>query len=74
MKMAELKKKFKDTWVLMVVTKENNLNQVIEAEPIMANKDRDKLHDKLISLPESQKIGKTFATLYTGKATGAILY
>jgi len=74
MKIAELKKKFKNTWVLAEVLKEDRLNRPIEVVPIISSDDRDELYDKLDSLPNSKKIGKTFTNFYTGKMTGAILY
>ena len=74
MKIAELKKKFKNTWVLAEVLKEDRLNRPIEVVPLISLDDRDELYDKLDSLPNSKKIGKTFTNFYTGKMTGAILY
>ena len=74
MKIAEIKKKFKNTWVLAEVLKEDRLNRPIEVVPIISSDDRDELYDKLDSLPNSKKIGKTFTNFYTGKMTGAILY
>ena len=70
MKIAELKKKFKNTWVLTEVLKENELNQPIDVKPIMTSKDRNRLYDKLAKLPR----GKFFATLYTGKIKGAFIF
>ena len=74
MKIADVKKKFNNTWVLAEVLKENELNQPVEVKPIMASSDRNELYDKLGSLPHKKKSGKTFATLYTGKITGAFLF
>ena len=72
MKISEVKKKYKNTWVLAEVLKENELNQAVEVKPIMASKDKNELYDKLGAL--SQKRGKTFATLYTGKIAGAFIF
>lgn len=69
MKIAELKKKFKNTWVLAEVLKENELNQPVEVKPIMVSKDRDKIYKKL----GEQQPGKLYAPLYTGKITGAFI-
>lgn len=70
MKISEVKKKFKNTWVLLEVIKENKLNQAIEVKPLMANKDRNKIYEGIAKVPK----GKTVATLYTGKITGSFLF
>lgn len=70
MKISEVKKKFKNTWVLMEVLKENELNQPIDVRPIKANKDRNKLYEAIPKVPK----GKTVATLYTGKTSGSFLF
>lgn len=70
MKVAEVKKKFKNTWVLAEVLKENELNQPVDVKPIMADRDRNKLYDKIATLPK----GITVATIYTGKVTGAFIF
>ena len=62
MKIAELKKKFKNTWVLAEVLKEDRLNRPIEVVPIISSDDRDELYDKLDSLPNSKKIGRLLLT------------
>ncbi len=69
MKVSELKKKFKNKWVLAEVLKENELNQPVEVRPIIVSKDRDKIYKKL----GEQQLGKLYATLYTGKITGAFI-
>lgn len=70
MKVAEVKKKFKNTWVLAEVLKEDELNQPIEVKPIMSSDDRNKLYDKIATLPK----GTHVATLYTGKISGVFLF
>lgn len=70
MKIPEVRKKFKNTWVLAEVLKENELNQPVEVKPIMVNKDRNKLYDKIATLPK----GTTVATIFTGKIKGAFLF
>lgn len=70
MKVAEVKKKFKNTWVLAEVLKEDELNQPIEVKPIMSSDDRNKLYDKIATLPK----GTHVATLYTGKISGTFLF
>jgi hypothetical protein len=69
MKIAELKKKFKNKWVLAEVLKENELNQPVDVKPIVVSKDRNEIYDSLAKQPR----GKLFATLYTGKISGAYL-
>lgn len=69
MKIAELKRKFKNTWVLAEVLKKNERNQPVEVKPIMASKDRDKIYKKL----GEQRPGKLYAPLYTGKITGTFI-
>lgn len=63
MKFSDVKKKFKNVWVLAEVIKENELNQPIEVNPITASRSRDKIYDKLATLPKN----KLYTTLYTGK-------
>lgn len=70
MKVSEVKKKFKNTWVLAEVVKENELNQPTDVKPIMASKERDEIYDRMAKLPRGKKV----ATLYTGKITGAFLF
>lgn len=70
MKIAEVKKKFKNVWVLADVLKENELNQPVEVRPIMADQDRNKIYDKMAALPRGKKV----TTLYTGKIKGAFLF
>lgn len=69
MKITDIKKKFKNSWVLAEVIKENALNQPVDVKPILASKDRNKIYDKLAKLPK----GKLFASIYTGKISGAYL-
>jgi len=69
MKVSELKKKFKNKWVLAEVLKENELNQPVEVRPIIVSKDRDKIYKKLREQPP----GKLYAPLYTGKITGTFI-
>lgn len=74
MKIADVKKKFKNTWVLAEVLKENKLNQPVNVKPIMASQDKNELYDKLGGLSQNKTSGKTFTTLYTGKITGAFIF
>lgn len=70
MKISEVKKKFKDTWVLAEVLKQDKLNQATDVNPIIANKNRNKLYEKMASLPR----GTHVATIYTGEVKGAFLF
>lgn len=70
MKIAEVKKKFKNKWVLAEVLKENELNQPVDVKPIMINTDRNELYDRIAKVPK----GKTVATIFTGKIKGAFLF
>ncbi len=70
MKISEVKKKFRNTWVLAKVLKADKLNQLVDVEPIYANKDRDKVYDKIATLPK----GTHVATLFTGKIEGPFLF
>lgn len=66
MKIVELKKKFKNKWVLAEVLKENELNQPVDVKPIMASTDKNEIYDRIAKVPK----GKILATLYTGKFKG----
>lgn len=74
MKISEVKKKYKNTWVLAEVLKEDDLNQAVEVKPIVTSKDKNEIYDKLASLSEQRTSGKTFTTIYTGKISGAFLF
>lgn len=70
MKVDEVKKKFKNTWVLAEVLKMNELNEPIDVRPILANKDRNKVYEGIAKVPRS----KIVTTIYTGKITGNFLF
>lgn len=70
MKISDVKRKFKNTWVLAQVLKEDELNQPVEVKPIIANKDRNKIYEKIATLPK----GTHVATLYTGKVSGTFTF
>ena len=70
MRIADVKKKFKNTWVLAEVLKMNKLNEPTEVRPIMANKDRDKVYEGIAKVSRN----KTVTTIYTGKITGNFLF
>lgn len=70
MKIATVKKRFKNMWVLAEVVKENKLNQPVEINPIMASNDRNKVYERIASLPK----GTHVATFYTGKISGTFIF
>lgn len=70
MKISEVKKKYKNKWVLAKVLKQDKLNQAVEVTPIMASKDRNDLYKRMTTLPR----GTHVATLYTGEIKGAFLF
>lgn len=70
MKIPEVNKKYKNTWVLAEVLKQDKLNQPIDVTPIMSSKDRNDLYKKMATLPR----GTHVATLYTGDVSGAFLF
>ena len=70
MKIAELKRKYKNQWVLAEVLKENKLNQPVDVKPIIASKDRDTIYDKIAEMPRTTVV----MTLYTGKISGSFLF
>lgn len=63
MKVSDLRKKFKNKWVLAKVLTEDQLNRVTEVKPIVVSNSRDKVYKSL----EKVKKGAHVATLYTGK-------
>lgn len=70
MKIADVKKKFKNKWVLAKVLEENELNQPIEVKPLAASYDRNEIYKKITDLPK----GTAVATFYTGKARGVFVF
>lgn len=70
MKISEVKKKYKNKWVLAEVLKQDKLNQPVDVKPIMASKDRYELYKKIPTLSK----GTHVATLYTGEIKGAFVF
>lgn len=70
MKIVDVKKKYKNSWVLAEVLKENELNQPVDVKPILSSDDPDTLYTRLAKLPKN----KTYATLYTGKMEGVYIF
>ncbi|MDP3973797.1 MAG: hypothetical protein Q8P92_03110 [Candidatus Daviesbacteria bacterium] len=70
MKISEVNKKYKNTWVLAEVLKQDKLNQLVDVKPIMASKNRYELYKRIPTLPK----GTHIATIYTGEVKGAFLF
>ena len=63
MKISELKKKFKNKWVLAEVVKEGKLQELLEVRPIKVSDQRDDIYKELTKV----KKGSHVATIYTGQ-------
>lgn len=63
MKVSELKKKYKNQWVICRVLKEDRLNRVTEAKVLFHGKDKDKVYKNLLKI----KKGDHIASFYTGR-------
>ena len=66
MKIAEIKRKYKNKWVLLEVVKMSDVNQIEEANLIWASDNKDEVYERAKKVEE----GKTIATFYTGRLTG----
>jgi len=63
MKIADLKKKYKNKWILAKVIKETKEHKVLEMKPLVISDKRDEVYKSLSKL----KKGAHVATFYTGK-------
>lgn len=63
MKTSQVKKKYKNEWVLGEVIKENEASEPIDVEIITHSKNRDDIYNAL----QKVKSGKHVTTLYTGE-------
>lgn len=63
MTIEEIKKKYKNQWILAKVLKENKLNQVTEAKVILASPDKEEIYKALGQV----KKGEHICTFYTGE-------
>lgn len=70
MEISKVKKKYKNTWVLAQVLKENKLNQPVDVKPLAVNHDRNKIYEAIAKVPK----GTPIATFYTGKAQGVFVF
>lgn len=63
MKVEDVKRKYKDKWVLAEVLKEDRLNRVLEVKPLFISSNRDDVYKSLAKV----KKGSHVATLFTGE-------
>jgi len=63
MNIEEIKKQYKDEWVLVEVLEEDELNSPIKVKLIAHSKNRDDIYDKLEGIESKKHI----ATFYTGE-------
>ena len=57
-------KKYKNKWLLVKIIKENRINQILEAKPLLVSDERQKIYEYLTKV----KKGSHVATIYTGEA------
>ncbi|MEA3487827.1 MAG: hypothetical protein U9R10_01070 [Euryarchaeota archaeon] len=62
MKIEEIKRRYKDEWVLVEVMKEDELDQPIDVELIAHSKSRDEIYDALMETKT-----KSTYQFYTGE-------
>ena len=63
MNIEEIKKKYKDEWILGEVIEFDELNRPIDVNVITYSKNRDDIYDKLETVKDKNHI----CTFYTGK-------
>lgn len=63
MKISELKKKYKNKWVLAQIVKEDKFHRALDVKPIVVSSDRNQVYEQLDKL----KKGAHVATIYTGE-------
>ncbi len=63
MHISDLRKKYKNTWVLCEVLKEDDNHQAQEVKPLVISIDRNEVYEAL----QKVKSGAHVATIYTGK-------
>lgn len=64
MKVENLKKIYKDEWVLMEVLEESPQNRPSRVKVLAHSKDREEIYERLLKIA---KKGKHLAILFTGK-------
>ena len=70
MKVSEIKRKYKNKWVLAEVLKADKFHNPLELKVITTNSDRDKVYDKISETPRN----KMLTAIYTGKTTGTFVF
>ena len=70
MKVSEIKRKYKNKWVLAEVVKADKLHKPLEMKVIATSSDRDEVYDKISESPRN----KMLTTIYTGKTTGTFVF
>ena len=64
MNISQLKRKYKNSWVLAEVIKADAVtNKPLDIRPILASHDRDEVYDRIAKVPK----GTLVTTIYTGK-------
>ena len=63
MHISDLRKKFKNKWVLAEVVKEGKFQKLLDVKPIKVSDERDEIYKELAKV----KKGSHVATLYTGR-------
>lgn len=63
MNISQLRKKFKNKWVLAEVVKEGKLQELLDVKPIKISDRRDDVYKELTKV----KKGAHVATIYTGQ-------
>ena len=63
MKISDLKKKYKNKWILANVVKEDKSHQILEVKPLLVSDERQKVYEHLTKI----KKGSRVATIYTGE-------
>ena len=66
MKIADIRRKYRNKWVLLEVVKMSEVNQIEEANLILASDNKDEVYDQAKKVAKD----KTIATFYTGRLTG----
>lgn len=64
MKINELKKKYKNKWILAYIIKEDKEHNIQDVKPLVISADKQKVYDHLTKL----KKGSHVATIYTGQS------
>ncbi len=62
MKMTDVKRKYKNKWILAKVLKEDKLHNILELKPIVVSNERKQVYESLARL----KKGAHVATIFTG--------